>query len=121
MIKIKRAYDPPEASDGQRFLVDHLWPRGIKKEALHLDGWLKDVAPSTELRKWFGHEPAKWEEFKRRYFSELDEKPDALQPLLEASGPITLLFGAHDTEHNNAVALEAYLKKHHAHKTAAAR
>ncbi len=114
MIHIKRVYDPLATADRTRFLVDHLWPRGIKKEFLKLDRWVKEVAPSNDLRQWFGHEPPKWKEFLRRYFAELDQKPQAWQPLLEAAreGDITLLFSARDTEHNNAVALKAYLEKH---------
>jgi uncharacterized protein YeaO (DUF488 family) len=113
MIKIKRTYDPRGPDDGVRFLVDRLWPRGVKKEDLQLDGWLKDVAPSEDLRQWFGHEPARWEEFQRRYFAELDSKPEALQPIQAAArrGSVTLLYSARDTEHNNAVALRAYLQK----------
>ncbi len=111
-ISLKRAYDPPEKSDGPRFLVDHLWPRGLKKESLHLESWEKAVAPSTRLRQWFGHNPVRWPEFERRYFAELDEKPEAWQPLLDAAHDhkITLVFGAHDREHNNAVALKEYLE-----------
>ncbi|HEU5079142.1 MAG TPA: DUF488 family protein [Opitutaceae bacterium] len=112
-IAIKRAYDAPaaSASDGKRFLAERLWPRGIKKEALKLDGWLRDVAPSTALRKWFGHDPARWEEFQRRYRAELDANPEAWQPILDAAkaGPVTLLFSSRDTEHNNVVALRDYL------------
>ncbi len=113
MIRIKRVYEPVEESDGARLLVDHLWPRGLSKEAAQLDAWVKQVAPSDELRKWFGHEPAKWGEFRRRYFAELDEKPEAWRPLVQAArkGSVTLLFGARDTDHNNAVALRAYLEK----------
>jgi len=113
MIKIKRAYDPSAKADGKRILVERLWPRGIKKEALKLDGWLKDAAPSTELRKWFSHDPAKWPEFQRRYRAELDVHPDAWQPILEAAktGVVTLLFSSHDAEHNNVVALKAYLEE----------
>jgi len=112
MIRIKRAYDPPDPEDRQRFLVDRLWPRGVRKEALAVDAWLKDVAPSDGLRRWFGHDPAKWEAFQQRYFAELDEKPQAWQPLLEAAGQgdITLVYGARDPQHNNAVALKAYLE-----------
>lgn len=111
MIRTKRVYESAEAKDGTRFLVERLWPRGMKKEALHLDAWLKDVAPSDELRRWFGHDPSKWEEFRRRYFEELEIRPEAIRPILEASGmgDVTLLFSAHDTEHNNAVALKEYL------------
>lgn len=113
MIRIKRAYDPPEASDGPRFLVDRLWPRGVTKARLQIEAWLKDLAPSNQLRKWFSHDPAKWDEFQRRYSVELDAKPEVLQALQKAArrGSITLLYGAHDTEHNNAVTLRAYLVK----------
>ncbi len=113
MIKIKRAYDPPARGDGKRFLVDRLWPRGMTKAKLRLDDWLKDVAPSNALRKQFHHDPAKWDEFKRRYFAELDAHPDAWQPILQAArrGNVILVYGARDTEHNNAVALKAYLEK----------
>jgi len=112
MIQIKRVYDPPEPEDGARFLVDRLWPRGVKKEALRVDGWLRGLAPSHELRRWFGHEPARWEEFRRRYFVELDGKPEAWQPILKAArwGNVTLLYSAHDREQNNAVALKNYLE-----------
>ncbi len=113
MIKVKRAYEAASPRDGKRFLVDHLWPRGVKKEKLKVSGWLKSVSPSNELRQWFGHEPVKWKEFQRRYFAELDEKTEAWLPLLEAAreGDITLVFSARDTEHNNAVALKIYLEK----------
>jgi uncharacterized protein YeaO (DUF488 family) len=112
MIKLKRVYDPAVPTDGARFLVERLWPRGIKKTALQLDAWLKDAAPSTELRRWFGHDPKKWREFRRRYFLELRANVNPLEPLLKAAriGPITLLFSSHDTEHNNAVALKEYLE-----------
>lgn len=113
MIQIKRAYDPPGQTDGTRILVERLWPRGIRKEALKLDDWLKDAAPSTELRKWFSHDPEKWPEFQRRYRAELDANPDAWQPILEAAktSRVTLLFSSHDAEHNNVVALKAYLEE----------
>jgi uncharacterized protein YeaO (DUF488 family) len=113
MIRIKRVYDPADKIDGARFLVDHLWPRGVKKEALHVERWVKDVSPSDRLRNWFAHDPAKWKEFQRRYFAELNEKPQAWQPLLEAAqaGGITLVYSARDTEHNNALALKTYLAK----------
>jgi len=113
MITIKRVYDRPEPTDGTRFLVERLWPRGMKKDTLRLDGWLKEVAPSDALRRWFGHDPAKWQEFQRRYFAELDSKPEAWQPILKAAqrGNVTLLYSARDTEHNNAVALKAYAEK----------
>jgi uncharacterized protein YeaO (DUF488 family) len=111
MIKLKRAYDPASKDDGIRFLVERLWPRGVKKTALRLDAWLKDVAPSTELRRWFSHDPSKWMEFQRRYFAELDAKPATAEPIRQASrrGQVTLVYSSHDQEHNNAVALKAYL------------
>lgn len=114
MIEIKRVYDSLEAGNGPRFLVERLWPRGIKKEALHMDAWLKEVAPSPELRQWFGHDPQKWEEFQRRYRAELDAHPETWQPLLEAArrGNVTLLYSARDTQHNSALLLKNYLEKH---------
>jgi uncharacterized protein YeaO (DUF488 family) len=113
MIRIKRVYSSASMEDGQRFLVDRLWPRGVKKEELKMDGWLKDVAPSNDLRHWFGHDPDKWCEFNKRYFAELDSQPETWQPLLEAArqGNITLLFSTRELEHNNAVTLRAYLEK----------
>jgi uncharacterized protein YeaO (DUF488 family) len=110
-VFLKRAYEPPTRGDGQRFLVERLWPRGVRKAGLRLDGWLKEVAPSPELRRWFSHDPEKWATFKRRYFSELRAHEPALTPLREAArrGPITLVYGARDTEHNAAVALRDYL------------
>jgi len=112
MIQVKRVYDPPQSSDGARFLVERLWPRGVKKEALPIDGWLKEVAPSNGLRRWFGHDPTRWEEFQRRYFAELDSKPEVWQPIRDAArrGNVTLLYSARDTEHNSAVALKVYLE-----------
>ncbi len=111
MIRVKRVYESPEPDDGARFLVDRLWPRGVKKESLRLDGWLKDAAPSDELRRWFGHDPARWDEFQRRYRDELSGRPEAWRPIMEAArrGDVTLLFGARDADHNNAVALKVYL------------
>jgi uncharacterized protein YeaO (DUF488 family) len=113
MIYTKRVYDPPSPSDGKRFLVDRLWPRGVKKDDLKLDGWLKDAAPSKVLRREFAHELAKWEEFARDYALELDGKPDVLKPILEAvrNGDVTLLFAAKDREHNNAVVLKRCLER----------
>jgi uncharacterized protein YeaO (DUF488 family) len=110
---VKRAYEPASREDGARFLVERLWPRGVKKSQLRLDGWLKDVAPSTALRQWFAHDPAKWGQFQRRYVAELKERPNALSPLVEAArrGRVTLVFSSRDTRHNNAVALRAYLKR----------
>lgn len=92
MIRIKRVYDTAEPEDGARFLIDRLWPRGIKKEALQIDGWLKDIAPSDRLRQWFGHEPEKWDEFRRKYFAELDSLKEALKSLIESAsrGEVTL-------------------------------
>jgi uncharacterized protein YeaO (DUF488 family) len=111
MIRIKRAYDPPKRGDGRRFLVERLWPRGMKKQALALDAWLKEVAPSTELRKWFGHRVERWAEFRRRYRAELRANPAAWQPILAAArrGTVTLLYSAHDPEHNGALVLRDYL------------
>jgi uncharacterized protein YeaO (DUF488 family) len=113
MIRVKRVYEPVEKTDGARFLVDHLWPRGMKKEAVHVERWIKSASPSNELRSWFGHEPAKWKEFQRRYFAELNEQPETWEPLLEAAREkdITLVYGARDTEHNNAVALKTFLER----------
>jgi uncharacterized protein YeaO (DUF488 family) len=112
MIRVEHVYEHKVSDGGARFLVDRLWPRGIRKEALQIDGWLRDVAPSDELRGWFGHDPARWEEFKRRYFDELDRRPAAWGPLLEAArkGDVVLLEGARDREHNQAVALKDYLE-----------
>ena len=111
MIRLKRVYDQREERDGTRYLVDRLWPRGLGKAVAHLDGWHKDAGPSDGLRKWFAHDPAKWPEFRRRYFAELKERPEIWRPLLEtaAHGTVTLLYSAHDTEHNNAAALKSFL------------
>jgi len=113
-IRVKRVYEPPAPEDGKRFLVERLWPRGFKKEELALDGWLRDVAPSDELRRWFRHDPQKWEEFQRRYFAELEAKPEVWRPLLETAraADVTLLYSARDEAHNNAVALKAFLEAH---------
>ncbi len=113
MIKVKRVYEPPSPADGARFLVERLWARGLTREALPLDGWLKDVAPSAELRRWFAHDPAKWSTFRRRYFAELDARPEAWRPLREAArrGTVTLLYSARDETHNSAVALKEYLAR----------
>lgn len=113
MLKTKRVYELPEKTDGLRILVDKLWPRGLTKEKARIDLWLKDVAPSDQLRRWFGHDPTKWEEFKRRYFKELKMKVDQVKLLKEKSkaGQITLLFGAKDEVFNNAVALKEYLEQ----------
>ncbi len=112
MIQLKRAYDSASPQDGKRFLVERLWPRGVKKTALPLEGWLKEVAPSTELRQWFGHDPAKWDEFRRRYFAELNQRPEVWERLVQLSqrGRVTLIYSSHDEEHNNAVALKRFLE-----------
>lgn len=113
-IRLRRAYDAPGRADGLRVLVDRVWPRGVSRGELRLDAWLKDLAPSTELRRWFGHDPAKWETFKERYFRELDALPDAVSRLLALcrQGTVTLVFGARDQDHNNAVALREYVLHH---------
>jgi uncharacterized protein YeaO (DUF488 family) len=112
MIALKRAHDPPSISDGSRFLVDRLWPRGISKAKLRTRAWLKEVGPSTELRKWFSHDPDRWPEFRRRYFRELDARPETWKPIISAArrGRVTLVYSSHDTHHNNAVALQDYLR-----------
>lgn len=111
MIRIKRVRDPASRNDGKRFLVERLWPRGVKKASLKIDGWIKEAAPSTQLRKWFSHDPAKWEEFQRRYQAELRKNPDSLKPIRDAGeGDVTLLFSSNDAEHNNVVALKAFLE-----------
>jgi uncharacterized protein YeaO (DUF488 family) len=111
MIRVKRTYDAAARGDGRRVLVERLWPRGMKKEALALDAWMKDVAPSTALRQWFGHRVERWDEFRRRYLRELDDEREAWEPLLAAarSGPVTLLYSARDELHNSAVVLGDYL------------
>jgi uncharacterized protein YeaO (DUF488 family) len=111
-IRTRRAYEPPGRSDGQRILVDRVWPRGVSKQDLALDAWPREVAPSTPLRRWFGHEPARWPGFQERYFAELDAKPDAVADLVARarSGRLTLVYGARDPDHNQAVALRAYLR-----------
>ncbi|MHB1416402.1 MAG: DUF488 domain-containing protein [Chloroflexota bacterium] len=112
MIRLERVYGRQTLDDGARFLVDRLWPCGITKETLHLTAWVKDAGPSEDLSRWFGRDPAKWEEFRRRYFAELDAKPEAWRPLLEAArqGDIILLYRARDTKHNGALALKEYLE-----------
>jgi uncharacterized protein YeaO (DUF488 family) len=112
MIRLKRVYDPADSRDGRRFLVERLWPRGMKKENLMMEGWLKGVAPSEALRKWFNHDPAKWAEFRQRYTAELEDNRPAWEPLIEAArqGDVTLLYSAHDQEHNNALVLKEFLE-----------
>ena len=111
-IKIKRIYDPPHCADGQRVLVDRLWPRGLSKERAAVDLWLKDIAPSAELRRWFSHDPDKWREFQRRYFRELKRLSEPVEALRKraATGRVTLLYAAKDAEHNNAAALKTFLE-----------
>lgn len=112
-VAVKRAYEAPAKSDGCRILVDHIWPRGVSKAALRLDGWVKEVAPSGALRKWFDHDPAKWPAFKSRYFRELDGKSEAIDRILTegGEGTLTLVFAAKDVEHSNAAALKEYLDR----------
>lgn len=112
-ILLKSARDNVAGNDGRRILVDRVWPRGLSKGQLQLDDWIKEVAPSTELRKWFDHDHEKWDEFKRRYFRELDDRPQLVAGLIETvrQGPVTLIFGAGDTLFNNAVALKEYLER----------
>jgi uncharacterized protein YeaO (DUF488 family) len=110
-LRTKRIYDRPSADDGTRVLVDRIWPRGVAKEAAAIDLWLKDIAPSTALRKWFGHAPERWPEFQQRYRAELDANQEAVAVLrkLAGEGTVTLLYAARDTDHNNAEVIEAYL------------
>jgi uncharacterized protein YeaO (DUF488 family) len=117
MIRVKRAYEPADRGDGKRFLVDGVWPRGVKRDQLQIEDWIRDVAPSTELRKWFGHDPDRWSEFQRRYRQELASHQDALAPLLDAArrGNVTLVYGARDIQHNQAVVLKQVLEEHLGH------
>jgi uncharacterized protein YeaO (DUF488 family) len=123
MIKLKRVYEEEAPDDGVRYLVERLWPRGIKKESLRIDAWLKDAGPSSELRKWFNHDPEKWKQFRREYFAELEGAADAWAPIREAArlGTVTLLYSSHDTVHNNAVALKQYIERKIGARTRAAR
>jgi len=106
-IRLKRVYEPPSPDDGVRILVDRLWPRGLRKADAGVDRWMKSIAPSTELRRWFGHDPERWQEFRRRYTRELQQQGTVIDELRELArhGTVTLVFGAHDEEHNDAVAL----------------
>lgn len=110
-VKLKRAYERPAAGDGRRILVDRLWPRGVSKAAAAIDEWMKDIAPSTMLRKWFGHDPSRWREFRQRYASEIRARPDQLKKLrrLARQGPVTLVYSARDESHNDAVVLRQIL------------
>jgi uncharacterized protein YeaO (DUF488 family) len=114
VIQLARVYDSDRGVAGKRFLVERLWPRGIKKANLKFDAWLKEAAPSTELRKWFSHDPAKWADFRKRYFAELLAHPEAWQPILDAArrGTAVLLYSSRDETHNNAVALKEFLERH---------
>jgi uncharacterized protein YeaO (DUF488 family) len=114
-IKLKRAYERPAADDGTRVLIDRLWPRGVRKVDAAIDQWVKDIAPSTALRKWFGHDPARWQEFRTRYAAEIQEHSEQLDRLraLAKEGPITLVFSAHDEIHNDAVVLRDFLLDRH--------
>ena len=114
MLAVKRVYEPPAEDDGFRVLVDRLWPRGISKEKARLDLWLKDVAPSNELRKWFGHDPVKWDEFRKKYLEELQGNAEAvaeLKQVVRENKKVTLLYGAKDDQHNQALVLQEYLKR----------
>ncbi len=112
-VRLKRAYDAPSPEDGERFLVDRLWPRGVRKETLKVSAWLKDVAPSDELRRWFDHDSARWEEFRRRYRDELRSRGDVLKPLRDAAskGPITLVYAAREPVYNHTTMLREMLLK----------
>jgi uncharacterized protein YeaO (DUF488 family) len=120
VIKLKRAYEAAEPGDGFRILVDRLWPRGVSKSSARIDLWLKEIAPSAALRKWFGHDPSKWIEFRDRYFRELDNNHEAVVELTMhiRHGKTTLVYGAKDQEHNDAVALKQYLESHREQKHA---
>ncbi len=111
-IRLKRAYDKPQKTDGFRVLIDRVWPRGVRKEDLKLDEWLRTLAPSTELRQWFGHDPEKWDEFRKRYFQELDQHPEEIRKLRAKlrDGPLTIVFGSREQRFNNANALKEYLE-----------
>jgi uncharacterized protein YeaO (DUF488 family) len=117
-VKLKRAYEPPSRTDGTRVLIDRLWPRGVKKTDAKIDEWMKDIAPSTSLRKWFGHDPARWAEFQHRYEAEVRQHPEYLERLrmLAREGPLTLVFAAHDEAHNDAVVLKDMLLSRRGHK-----
>ncbi len=110
-VRLKRAYEPPASGDGIRILIDRLWPRGVTKANAAIDEWMKEIAPSTELRKWFGHDPERWPEFRRRYRSEIRQHPAELKRLrkLAHDGPVTLVYSAHDEAHNDAVVLKSLL------------
>lgn len=110
-LKLKRVYEAPHKDDGTRILVDRLWPRGLTKEKAKVDLWLKEIAPSTELRKWFGHDPKKWRRFRERYRTELKDHTDQLRLLKSKKGTVTLIYGARDQEHNEALVLKEFLER----------
>ena len=112
MIQLKRAYEPSSCEDGSRILVERLWPRGVTKKEAAIDFWMKEIAPSAELRKWFGHDPARWEQFEQRYWEELRANPKAVETLKRACahGNVTFVYAAHDQEHNGALALKEFLQ-----------
>lgn len=114
MLRLKRAYEPPDPSDGRRILVDRLWPRGVSKERAAIDEWMKEIAPSAELRRWFGHDPEKWPEFRRRYKQELRARANLVREIakLASRGRVTLVYGARDEAHNDAVVLAAVVRTH---------
>lgn len=112
VVKIKRIYEPPSRSDGKRVYVDRLWPRGLRKEQAHFDEWIRDISPSDELRKWFGHDPSKWQEFRSRYKAEMKTRKDFIEKLRDYSekGTVTLLYSAKDEEHNNALVIKEVIE-----------
>jgi uncharacterized protein YeaO (DUF488 family) len=117
MLRLKRAYEKPSRDDGQRVLVERLWPRGLTRARAAVDLWLKEVAPSPELRKWFGHDPSRWKQFEQRYWKELQGHPHAVEQLRQKArkGPVTLVYAARDEQHNGALALKEFVEHHHAH------
>ena len=112
MIQLKRVYEKSARQDGARFLVERLWPRGLRKDEVQMDGWQKEAGPSAQLRRWFSHDAKKWTEFQHRYFAELEKRPEAWRQILESAerGAVTLLYSSHDEEHNNAVALKRFIE-----------
>jgi uncharacterized protein YeaO (DUF488 family) len=118
MLKIKRVYEEPSEDDGRRILVDRLWPRGLSKDKARIDLWMRDISPSDELRKWFGHDSSRWEEFRRRYWKELEENEGSVAQLeiMEGKGNLTLVFGRRDELHNNAIVLKEYLDSRRSHR-----
>lgn len=113
-LTIKRVYEAVQPGDGTRFLVERLWPRGVKKEGLQMKAWLKEATPSPELRKWFAHDPAKWQEFQKRYRAELKAHPEAWKPIIKAAehGDVTLLYSARDPEHNSALLIKSFVEEY---------